>query len=52
MNKKNYFEPEIEVLLMNLEGTLLSSSDGVDDEGGAAQDLGPAVEPYIDPNED
>ena len=51
MNKKFYFDPEIEVVELELQG-VLCASDGVDDEGGAAEDLGPGAEPYIDPNDD
>ena len=44
-----YFEPEVEVVELKLQGMLCGS---VDDEGGAASDLGPGVDPYIDPNQD
>ena len=51
MDKKMYFEPEMEVFDLKLQG-MLCASDGVDEEGGPAQDLGPGVDPYIDPNQD
>jgi hypothetical protein len=51
MDKKNYFEPEMEVINLKLQG-MLCASGGVDDEGGAAAELPSGTEPYVDPNDD
>ncbi len=48
MCKKNYFEPEMEVMELSLSQMLCAS---VSDEGGEAEDLGPIDDPYVDPNE-
>ena len=40
MDKKMYFEPEMEVINLKLQG-MLCGSDVDDTDGGAATDLGP-----------
>lgn len=50
MEKKFYEMPESEVIELMLDNALLAGS--IDDDGGAADDLGPGIEPYVDPNQD
>jgi len=51
MDKKMYFEPEMEVINLKLQGMLCGSPD--DQDGGPASDLGPlGPSDGQDPNED
>jgi hypothetical protein len=50
MEKKFYEMPESEVVELLLENALLAGS--IDEDGGAADDLGPGIPPYTDPNDD
>ena len=50
MDKKNYFEPEMEVIDLKLQGMLCASGSGqdVDENGGdASMDDTPATDPNI-----
>ena len=50
MSKKNYFEPEMEEILLNVNAPLLAGS--LDEDGGEAANFPGGTTPYIDPNED
>lgn len=51
MEKKNYFEPEMEVIDLKLQGMLCASGD-IDEDGGEAGDFPSGTDPIIDPNDD